>query len=185
MPVKRWVVWMHAWYHQSVLDRRKDIESKLQELSGLRLATLTHVPGQDADQMAAAFARVENAGLLYQIGFDPNAIGGLLDALLQAGVEPEKMVKVNQGYKLAGSIRTAERKLWEGVLVHDGNELGNWVVGNAKVVTKGNGLYITKQVSGSAKIDPLIAMLNCVDIMQLNPEAMNDDFDVSKMVIAG
>lgn len=108
-----------------------------------------------------------------------------MDALLQADVEPEKMVKVNQGHKLAGSIRTAERKLWEGILVHDGNDLGKWVVGNAKTVVRGNGLYITKQVSGTAKIDPLIALLNCVDIMSLNPEAMNDAFDVSKMVIAG
>lgn len=95
------------------------------------------------------------------------------------------MVKVNQGYKLAGSIKTAERKLWEGLLVHDGNALGNWCAGNAKAVVRGNGLYITKQISGTAKIDPLIAMFNAVDIMQTNPEPMDDAFDVSKMVIAG
>ena len=182
---KRWVCWMHAWLHDSVLRRRKDIESKLRDLMKSKHATLVEYAGQDAEQMAAQFKRVDEAGILFQIGFDPACIGGLLDALLQADVEPEKMVKVNQGHKLAGSIRTAERKLWEGILVHDGNDLGKWVVGNAKTVVRGNGLYITKQVSGTAKIDPLIALLNCVDIMSLNPEAMNDAFDVSKMVIAG
>lgn len=185
MDVKRWVCWMHAWAHPTVFTRRQDIASKLNDLKKAGLLTLVTRAGQDSEQMAACFSRVEKAGLLYQIGFDPNAIGALMDALLQAKVEQDKMVKVNQGYKLAGSIKTLERKLWERVAVHDGNELGNWVVGNAKVVVRGNGTYVTKQVSGTAKIDPLIALFNCVDIMQYNPEPMNDAFSVEKMVIAG
>ena len=183
--VQRWVVWMHGWMHNSVLLRRQDIATKLHDLRRAGLLSLVTRPGQDCEQMAACFARVEKAGLLFQIGFDPAAIGALIDALLQAGVDPDKMVKVNQGYKLAGSIKTTERKLWEGVLVHDGNDLGNWVVGNAKVVVRGNGLYVTKQVSGTAKIDPLIALFNAVDIMQLNPEAQDEQFDVSQMVMNG
>lgn len=183
--VQRWVMWMKAWAHPEVLRRRQDIASKLIELKKLGLLTVVTRAGQDSEQMAACFRRVDKAGLLYQIGFDPNAIGALMDALLQAGVEADKMVKVNQGSRLAGSIKTIERKLWERVAVHDGNELGNWVVGNAKVVIRGNGTYVTKQVSGTAKIDPLIALFNAADIMQLNPEAQNDSFSVDKMVIAG
>lgn len=183
--VQRWVAWMHAWMHPSVLARRMDIAAKLHDLKKVGMVSLVTRAGEDAEQMAACFARVDKAGLLFQIGFDPSAIGALLDALLQAGVDAEKMVKVNQGYKLAGSIKTVERKLWEGVLVHDGNALGNWVVGNAKVVVRGNGVYVTKQVSGTAKIDPLIALFNAADIMQLNPEAQDDEFSVEKMVIAG
>lgn len=183
--VQRWVAWMHAWAHPEVLRRRQDIASKLLDLKRKGLLTIVEYAGQDAFQMAACFARVDRAGLLFQIGFDPSCIGALLDALLQAGVDAEKMVKVNQGYKLAGSIKTVERKLWEGVLVHDGNALGNWCVGNAKVVVRGNGIYVTKQVSGTAKIDPLIALFNAADIMQLNPEAQSDTFDASQMVIAG
>jgi|SRR5690606_9920296 len=185
MMVQRWVAWMHAWMHPSVLQRRKDIASRLLDLKKAGRVSLVRYAGQDAEQMAACFARVNKAGLLYQIGFDPAAIGALIDSLLQAGVEAEKMVKVNQGYKLAGSIKTVERKLWEGVLVHDNNLLGRWVVSNARVVVRGNGIYVTKQVSGTAKIDPLIALFNAADIMQLNPEAQNDTFDASKMVIAG
>lgn len=183
--VQRWVAWMHAWMHPSVLLRRQDIASKLNDLKKAGLVTLVTRAGQDCEQMAACFSRIDKSGLLFQIGFDPSAIGALIDALLQAGVDAEKMVKVNQGYKLAGSIKAVERKLWEGVLVHDGNGLGNWVVSNAKVVVRGNGVYVTKQVSGTAKIDPLIALFNAADIMQLNPEAQNDTFNVSQMVIAG
>jgi phage terminase large subunit-like protein len=183
--VQRWVAWMHAWAHPTVLKRRLDIASKLLDLKKVGLVTVVNQAGQDCEQMAKYFSRVDKAGLLFQIGFDPAAIGALMDALLQAGVDADKMVKVNQGYKLAGSIKTVERKLWEGVLVHDGNALGNWVVSNAKVVVRGNGTYVTKQVSGTAKIDPLIALFNAADIMQLNPEAQNDQFNVAQMVIAG
>ena len=69
--------------------------------------------------------------------------------------------------------------------VHDGNALGNYCAGNAKVVVRGNGVYITKQVSGTAKIDPLIAVFNAAELMALNPEAQNDTFDASKMVMMG
>jgi Phage terminase-like protein, large subunit len=182
---KRWIIWMHAWLHPSVLTRRQDIASKMRELMDAGLVTKVTRAGQDAEQLAKCISRIEKAGLLFQVGFDPSCIGGLLDAILQEGVEPEKMVKVNQGYKLAGSIKTVERKLWEGVAVHDGNALGNYCAGNAKVVVRGNGVYITKQVSGTAKIDPLIAVFNAAELMALNPEAQNDTFDASKMVMMG
>jgi phage terminase large subunit-like protein len=46
-----------------------------------------------------------------------------------------------------------------------------WCVGNAKVEPKGNAIVITKQASGTAKIDPLMALLNAVSLMALNPAA--------------
>ena len=47
----------------------------------------------------------------------------------------------------------------------------NWCVGNAKVEPRGNAISITKQASGTGKIDPLMATLNCVALMAMNPEA--------------
>ena len=46
-----------------------------------------------------------------------------------------------------------------------------WCVGNAKVVQVGNAITITKQASGSAKIDPLMAGFSAVTMMALNPQA--------------
>jgi phage terminase large subunit-like protein len=52
-----------------------------------------------------------------------------------------------------------------------------WAVGNAKVEPKGNAITITKQTSGSAKIDPLMATFNAVALMAMNPEPGISVFD--------
>jgi phage terminase large subunit-like protein len=180
-----WFVWCYAWAHMSVVDRRQDIASKLRELDDAGELTIVSIPGQDVDELADAFKQIEEAGLLFQIGLDPNALGGVLDALLQAGVPEDKMVSVNQGYRLAGSIKTTERKLAEYVLKHGGTALMKWSVANAKVKTVGNSIVITKQVSGSAKIDPLMALFNAVSLMALNPPSQCDSLDFKNIIIGG
>jgi hypothetical protein len=79
------------------------------------------------------------------------------------------IVGINQGWKLSGAIKTAERKLADRSLIRGGQALMAWVVGNARVEPKGNPITITKQASGTAKIDPLMAAFNAVAWMSANP----------------
>ena len=51
-----------------------------------------------------------------------------------------------------------------------------WAVGNAKVEPKGNAIAITKQASGSAKIDPLMAAFNAVALMATNPKPVGRSY---------
>ena len=51
-----------------------------------------------------------------------------------------------------------------------------WAVSNAKVEPRGNAITITKQASGTAKIDPLMALLNAVSLLSLNPAAPGKSF---------
>jgi phage terminase large subunit-like protein len=120
--------------------------------------------------------RVERAGLLNLVGVDPAGIGQVLDALASAGVPAEKVVAVSQGWRLSGAIKTAERKLAAGEMVHDDQPMMTWCVGNAKVEPKGNAMLITKQASGTAKIDPLMALFNAVELMSRNPAATTKSF---------
>jgi phage terminase large subunit-like protein len=57
------------------------------------------------------------------------------------------------------------------VFWHGGRPMMAWCVGNAKVEPSGNAILITKQASGTAKIDPLMALFNAVSLMRFFPEA--------------
>ena len=47
----------------------------------------------------------------------------------------------------------------------------SWAVTNARVESKGNAIIITKQASGTTKLDPLMAAFNAVAPMSTNPQS--------------
>ena len=156
-----------------MLERRKSEVSRFTDFAEDGDLTLVKQIGDDVTDVADIVAEIEVAGLLDQVGVDPSGLGGIIEALHAAGVPPEKIIGITQGWKMTGAIKTAERKLAEGVLVHGGQRLMNWCVGNAKVEPRGNAVIITKQAAGFAKIDPLMAMFNAVTLMSLNPTTNN------------
>ena len=79
------------------------------------------------------------------------------------------IVGISQGWKLTGAIKTAERKLADKTLRHGGQRLMAWAVANVRVEPKGDAIMITKQASGSAKIDPLMAAFNAIALMPSSP----------------
>lgn len=173
---REWLSWSHAWAHPSVLERRKSEAERFRDFARDGDLTLVKQVGDDVADVAAICAEIEEAGVLDKIGLDPAGVGSILDALVQAGVPQDKIIGVSQGWRLGGAIKTAERKLAEGGLWHDGSPMMAWCVGNAKVEPRGNSILITKQASGFAKIDPLMALFNAVSLMALNPAAAEKSF---------
>jgi phage terminase large subunit-like protein len=168
---REWLLWTHAWAHPSVMERRKEIAPRLQDFAKQGDLTLVDDMPDDVNDVADIVARCEASGLLDKVGCDPAGLGGIMDAMIRADVPQEKVIGISQGWRMTGAIKTAERKLAEGGLVHGGQPLMAWCVGNAKVEPRGNAVVITKQASGSAKIDPLMATFNAVTLMSLNPES--------------
>lgn len=166
-----WLLWTHAWAHPSVLTRRKSEAARFHDFSKDGDLTLVKAIGDDVDQVVDLVVRAEASGLLDKVGVDPVGIGAILDALTEAEVPQEKIIGISQGWKLGGAIKTAERRLAEGGLLHGGQPMMSWCCGNARVEPRGNAILITKQASGFAKIDPLMATFNAVSLMSLNPEA--------------
>ena len=175
---RKWWLWNHAWCMRIALGRRKENAPKYLDFEKEGSLTIVDTVGPDIDELAQFAKQVYDSGKLDKIGLDPLGLGGLLDGLLAVGIPQEQMIAVAQGYKLAGYIQTTERKLAEGNLYHAGQDLMTWCAGNARIVMKGNGMMISKQESGTAKIDPLIAMFNAVALMSLNPEPTNKDYEI-------
>lgn len=178
---REWLCWHRAYAHPSVLERRKSEAARFQDFARDGDLMLVERVGDDLDDLAQIVSRIEESGKLDKVGIDPAGVGGILDALVQAGIPADKVVGVSQGWRLGGAIKTTERKLAEGGLVHDGSPMMAWCVGNAKVEPRGNSILITKQASGFAKIDPLMALFNAVSLLALNPAPshmnLNDYFN--------
>ena len=133
----------------------------------------------DIRALVALVKRPLDLGLLGMVGIDPHGIGLILEGLKTIEVfqkdadlpEPAAPLEgVSQGWKLTGAIKTTERKLEDRTLVHADQPLMAWSVGNARTKLSGNATMITKAVSGTAKIDPLIALYTSVAGMSTNPE---------------
>lgn len=168
----KWLIWTHAWAHPSVLERRKEIAPTLKDFEKSGDLTMVDRVGDDVLEVAQITAQVNQKEKLYQVGVDPYGVGAVLDALEDFGVDKDQIVGVSQGWKLASAIKTLERKLAAKDVIHGGTALMNWCVGNAKVEPRANSMLITKQASGTAKIDPLMAVFNGAHLLALNPPAM-------------
>ncbi len=175
---KQWLLWTHAWAHPSVLEQRKSEAPKLRDLEKAGDLTIVDQIGDDVEQATAYIALVESADLLHAVGLDPWGVGAILDALEGRGIDQEKIIGVSQGWKLGGAVKTLERRLAERNMIHCAQELMTWCVGNAKVEPRANSILITKQASGTAKIDPLMAALDCTHLMSLNPKPMTTKYQL-------
>lgn len=180
---RRWLCWTRAWAHQIVLQRRKEIASRLLDFEREGTLKIVERPGDDVTEVAEIVCRIKEAQLLPEkaaIGVDTAGITDILDELMAPGrgITMDQIIGVSQGYRLNGAIKTTERKVAGGEFFHTGSTLMNWCVGNAKIDPKGNADLITKQMSGKAKIDPLMAVFDAVSLMALNPASMKKKFQL-------
>lgn len=176
----RWLAWFHAWAHRIALERRKEIAPRLLDFEREGTLTIVDRPGQDVQEFADIVCRVRDAGRLPEqrgIGVDAAGIGDIVDELAARDFEIEKdIVAVSQGWRLTGAIKTTERRLAGGELLVAKSDLMRWAVGNARVEQQKNAITINKQVSGTAKIDPVMALFDAVSLMALNPVASGLSF---------
>ncbi len=166
--------WGHAWCHRKVLERRKSEASRLLDFESTGHLTIVDELGEDVREVGDIVERIWEEGLLPAkagVGVDQAGIGDIPEEVVGRNIPRETIVGIPQGWKLNGAIKTAERKLASGDLVHCGSPLMAYAVMNAKVEPVGNAIRITKQASGTAKIDPLMALLNTMALFQMNPSA--------------
>jgi len=210
--VKRWLSWSHAWAHRIILDRRKSIATKLEELEEAGELTFvgsaedvaftadaedddlagneTLIADLDLDEIIEIIVRIRDAGLLYCVAVDPAGLGELIDALDAVDIKEQNkedgcnfVAGVSQGYALMNAIKTAERKLANGALLHASQALMDWCVANLKIEPTATAIRATKQNAGDAKIDPAMALFNAVTVMSTNPEAQRSVYEERGLLV--
>lgn len=170
---RRWLIWTHAFANPKVEERRKKISAQLRQFESDGDLTFCGVP-DDVNKLAAVVARLSAAGLLPEknaVGFDPNNVGAIVEALAAEKITEDQLRRIKQGTSLSPAIWGIERKLSDGTAVHSGSALMGWAVSNVKIERKDNGDQATKRLAGAAKIDPFIAMLCAGILMSWNPVA--------------
>ncbi len=170
---KDWLAWGRAWCHKGVLERRKSIAARLRDFE--REGTLTILDDElgDISAIVEIAQDVKARGKLASVAADPAGLGEMIDALADVEITPENglVIGAPQGGFLMNAIKTAERKLVNGTLWHDGSALMAWCVGNLKIEATATTIRATKANAGDAKIDPAMAMFDAVTVMIRNPEA--------------
>ncbi len=171
---KAWLHWQRSWARPSVLERRKIIAPRLLDFAKAGDLIIVETGEEQAAGAAAICAQVAGAGKLPEqagIGLDSAGVALLLDALEERQLVQPLVAAVTQGWKLTQAVSTVALKLEGRRLRHANQAIMTWAVGNAKQELKGNNYMVTKQASGSAKIDPVMATFNAAMLMFLNPVA--------------
>ncbi|WP_108259335.1 terminase large subunit [Mangrovicoccus ximenensis] len=167
-----WLSWCHAWAHSGVLERRQSIAPKLREFEAEGSLTFVDDKLEDLSEIVEITGVVRDRGLLAAVAVDPAGLGELVDAMAGIDVTQEAgtLIGVGQGYAMMNAIKTAERRLVNGTLMHDGSALMAWCVGNLKIEPTATAIRASKQTAGDAKIDPVMALFDAVTVMSRNPE---------------
>ena len=171
---KEWLVWVKAWAHDDVLERRKDIAEVLRDFEADGDLVICSDAEQPIREVAEIIADINDQGLFpekYGIGLDPYGVAALVDELATRNIKDEQLSAVRQGAALSPATWGAEIKLKSKTLLHCAQRLLAWCVGNAKAETRGGATLITKETAGRAKIDPLVAVFNAMMLMARNPVA--------------
>lgn len=176
---KNWLHWGRAWVQPDVLEARKEIAERLQDFDAQGDLVICENADEDIEGVIEIIEKVHNAGLFpeeWAIGMDPEGVAEIIQAMEGLGLEPgREIVPVSQGYKLNAAINGLPRLLKRGTFEHGEAPLMAWCVGNAKTELRGNARIVTKQRSGLAKIDPLMALFDAVMLMNRNPVAARKD----------
>jgi phage terminase large subunit-like protein len=174
LPSKQILAWVRAWARPSVFKARPKIASTLRDFQAQGDLRVVETGEAQAAEAADLCEQVYKAGLLPEvggIGLDSAALDMLLDALGSRGMVMPLLTSVKQGGWLQAAVAGVPLRLESGSLVHGGQPILAWAVGNAKQRLKGSNYVVEKELAGSAKIDPLIALFNAAMRMRENPQA--------------
>lgn len=169
----RWLGWCHCWVKRSALEVRQSIAPRLLDFEQCGDLTITEDLKTQVDELVEIVSAVRDSGKMPDAGIavDRARLDTILNELNAAGISDDECVAIPQNWMLMGPIMACDRKLAEGLMKHAAQPIMAWAASNARVEVSKNSFSVTKQASGTAKIDPLMAMFDAASLMARNPVA--------------
>ena len=163
-----WHVATKGWVWPIALERRKSIAGQLRDYEADGDLHIVGV-GDDMAEIGQIIERSLKAGNFIGLGVDPAGLATDLANYLtdEVGVERDRIIAVRQGYHLKAGWLAMERRLRQGQLHHCNQPMLNWMISNT-FADKNSGL-ITKKVSGTGKIDGVVALASAAMVVLDGP----------------
>jgi phage terminase large subunit-like protein len=175
LGTRRWLAWTRAWVYEKALGYFKDEAPRWRDFAADGDLVIIECMGADIEQMTDLVVQVQDSGKLIRIGMDTAGTAKIInEAMVFAGVDAKLFIGIRQNWALTGVIKLAERKLVDGSLVHAGQAMMAYCVTNARTESKGNAVWITKEVS-KGKIDPLMGLFDAAECMAIAPAPVDVD----------
>ena len=159
-----WLVWCKAYCYQSALNRA-GLAVKLKDFEKKGEVFIADKLGDDSKQLTADIVDILSKGKVNKIGIDPRGIGEILINLKNAGVNETLIEPINQGVSLQNAVVILERRLAQKEVIISQSDLMRFCVSNAVLEQRGDDYFLSKK-SSQFKIDPLMALLNCVALWE-------------------
>ena len=173
----RWLWWSHAVAAPIAVQRHKANIPHYNDFERDGDLTIADLP-DDMEVLDRVIGIADASGKLATVSVDPSCVDDIEEVCARHEITEEngRFVGERQGIGLMKAIKTSERKLAAGTMLHCGQPLMNWCAGNAKVRLTSAAMLIERSVAGKDKIDPLVAGFDAVMGMTADPEASGRSF---------
>jgi len=164
---KDWLAWCHAWCHEIIFDKLKEVSQLLRDFQNAGELTVVSDKLEDIAQIVAIIQRIKKKNKLSAVACDPAGIGDLVTALAEIGVTPEnkKLLGAPQGYGMMNAIKMTERRLANGTLYHNGAGVAEYCCRNIRIEPTATAIRATRMNAQTEKIDVIMALFDAATVM--------------------
>ena len=173
-----WRVWCFAYGYDTVLQRA-GLAARLKEYQIKGECLIVDKIGQDSEELEKTVKKIYDTGKVSKIGIDPRGVGDILGCLKDLGIQGDIIENINQGVYLQSADITLQRRLAQNSVAIARSELMRFCVSNAIIETRGDDTFLSKK-SSQFKIDPLMALLNCVALFERYGDKKQHNFTANK-----
>lgn len=158
LPGDRYFVDVHAWVCEEGVRRREESNlPKYREYASRGEMTITRGTVNDLRAIRESIERRRRERNVKEITFDQYNAIEMATALTESGMTVYRQPQTHSSFN--GPMKAFFRAVEEKRVIHDGNGLLRWTLGNVRIDVRPNGEQKPDRKKSTDKIDPAVALL--------------------------